>query len=83
MPSTERINMIWNTESSRVASRPATAITTISVNQPAIQAAAWGMEGAVGLDMGAGWWVGVALVLGRRGAVCLTSGSQAFFYQWP
>jgi hypothetical protein len=32
--------MIWNTCSVRVASRPATAITTIAVSQPAIQAAA-------------------------------------------
>jgi hypothetical protein len=32
--------MIWNTDSSLAASRPATAITTISVSQPAIQPAA-------------------------------------------
>ena len=42
----ERISMTWNTASSRVASRPATAMTSISVSQPAIHAAAlvvdWG-----------------------------------------
>ncbi len=54
MPSTERISMIWNTDNSRVASRPATAITTIRVSQPAIQAAAWAMEGGVLACMGEG-----------------------------
>ena len=38
--------MIWNTDNSRVASRPATAITTISVSQPPIQPAARVMEAA-------------------------------------
>ena len=32
--------MIWNTDNSRAASRPATAITSIRVSQPAIQTAA-------------------------------------------
>jgi len=36
--------MIWNTDSSRAASRPATAITTIRVSQPAIQPAARAVE---------------------------------------
>src|SRR5205085_2811359 len=39
-PSSERISMIWNTCRLRVASRPATAMTTIAVSHPAIQAAA-------------------------------------------
>src|SRR5690349_5379215 len=37
--------MIWKTWSVRVAARPATAITTIAVSQPAIQAAALRGEG--------------------------------------
>ena len=37
--------MIWKTCSVRVASRPATAITSIAVSQPAIQAAALRGEG--------------------------------------
>ena len=43
---TERISITWNTASSRVASRPATAMTSISVSQPAIHAAALAMD----------WW---------------------------
>jgi len=36
--------MTWNTDNSRAASRPATAITTISVSQPPIQPAARAIE---------------------------------------
>src|SRR6202044_3924391 len=36
----ERITMTWKTSSSRVVSRPATAITTMQASQPAIQNAA-------------------------------------------
>ena len=39
-PISERNSITWNTASSRVASRPAIAITSISVSQPAIHAAA-------------------------------------------
>jgi hypothetical protein len=42
--------MTWNTDNSRDASRPATAITIIKVNQPAIQAAARGTD-----PLGAGY----------------------------
>ena len=44
-PMTERISMSWNTFSSRVASRPATAITSIKASQPDIHSAAFGFEG--------------------------------------
>ena len=36
--------MTWNTDNSRAASRPATAMTTINVSQPAIQPAARAIE---------------------------------------
>ena len=42
---TERTSMIWNTLSSRVASRPATATISIRASQPAIHSAALGLEG--------------------------------------
>src|ERR1700746_1730060 len=41
-----RISMSWKTFSSRVASRPATTITSIIESQPAIHSAAIGLEGA-------------------------------------
>ena len=44
--------MIWKTCSVRVASRPATAITSIAVSQPTIQAAAL-REDAVAAGMAA------------------------------
>ena len=44
-PMTERSSMIWNTFSSRVASRPATTRISISDSQPAIHSAALGLEG--------------------------------------
>jgi dihydroxy-acid dehydratase len=50
----ERISITWNTASSRVTSRPATAITSISDNQPAIQAAALGVEVTEGVGVGMG-----------------------------
>ena len=51
-PSTERISMIWKTCSVRVASRPATAITSIADSQPVIHAAALRAE-AVAAGMAA------------------------------
>jgi hypothetical protein len=42
---TERSSMIWNTLSSRVASRPATTRISIKASQPAIHNAALGLEG--------------------------------------
>lgn len=39
-PSSERSSITWNTASSRVVSRPATAITTMQASQPDIQSAA-------------------------------------------
>src|SRR5580692_5043064 len=42
---TERSSMIWNTLSSRVASRPATTRISIRASQPAIHNAALGLEG--------------------------------------
>ena len=41
----ERISISWNTLSSRSASRPATAMTSIRASQPAIHSAAIGLEG--------------------------------------
>ena len=43
-PISERSSMIWNTASSRVASRPAMVITTISASQPPTQGAALEMD---------------------------------------
>src|SRR6185369_9069904 len=56
-PSSERISMIWKTCSVFVAARPATAITTIAVSQPAIQAAAL---------RGEGWAAVMAAILADR-----------------
>src|SRR5471032_1159931 len=39
-PMRERMTMTWKTSSSRVVSRPATAMTTMQASQPAIQSAA-------------------------------------------
>jgi hypothetical protein len=52
MPRAERSSITLNTDSSRAASRPATAITTISASQPAIQPAARAIEW--------GWAEGIA-----------------------
>lgn len=46
-PITERTSMIWKTLSSRVVSRPATAMTSISASQPAIHSAAIVLDGVV------------------------------------
>ena len=51
--------MIWKTCSVRVASRPATAITSIAVSQPAIQAAALRGEAVA---------AGMAAILAQRPA---------------
>ena len=44
--------MIWNTFSSRVLSRPATAMTSISESQPAIHSAAIDLEGVRSIGAG-------------------------------
>src|ERR1700732_3187331 len=44
-PRPERNSMIWNTLSSRVASRPAIATISIRLSQPVIHSAALGLEG--------------------------------------
>src|SRR6476646_7131022 len=46
-PISERTSMIWKTLNSRVVSRPATAMTSISASQPAIQSAAMVLDGVV------------------------------------
>ncbi len=48
----ERISISWNTLSSRSASRPATAIISISASQPAIHSAAIGLEGVRSIGEG-------------------------------
>src|SRR6478609_6221007 len=50
-PITDRTSMIWKTFSSRVVSRPAIAMTSISESQPAIHSAAIDLDGV--LFMGA------------------------------
>ena len=45
--------MIWNTLSSRIASRPATVIISIRASQPAIHSAAIGLEGVRSIDRNA------------------------------
>src|SRR5579883_828324 len=47
MPISERSSITWKTLSWRCASRPATVITTMQASQPAIHAAALGMEDVV------------------------------------
>src|ERR1700760_4764472 len=49
-PRIERTSMISKTFNSRVASRPATATTSISVSQPVIHRAALGLEGVRSID---------------------------------
>src|SRR3982074_3981573 len=44
-PRLEQTSMIWNTFSSRVASRPAPVTIKIKASQPAIHSAALGLEG--------------------------------------
>ena len=46
--------MIWKTFSSRVVSRPATAMTSISASQPAIHSAAIVLDGVAVIVAGAG-----------------------------
>ena len=57
--------MIWKTCSVRVASRPATAITSIAVSQPAIQAAALRGEAVA---------AGMAAILAQRAASARRAG---------
>src|SRR5690242_6880056 len=47
MPSSERTSITWKTLISRCASRPTTVNTTMQASQPAIHAAALGMEDVV------------------------------------
>src|SRR6185503_4033465 len=47
MPISERTSITWKTLSSRCASRPTTVNTTMQASQPAIHAAALGMEDVV------------------------------------
>ena len=51
-PSSERSSITWNTASSRVVSRPATAITTMQASQPDIHSAAFAIGAfVIGGDM--------------------------------
>lgn len=80
-PSTERSSITWNTEQLALwpPGRP-TAMTTISVSQPAIQAAVWGMD-VEGVGMlrrrAQAWGRECSTVLGRSAVVNSTVGRQA------